>query len=129
MMIAHEVGMLKRAPSRKDALNAELATIKATQKSLMQKIHDRHAEGRPRLAILDDQLDELEVTREKLVLELATIQLKQWKISRTIFRELMARGAKADVALQVAGNSRRWWLFDHGLQGPSRHAGRQLADA
>ncbi|CAN7388783.1 recombinase family protein [Pararhizobium sp. LjRoot255] len=70
-MIAHEVGMLKRAPSRKDALNAELATIKTTQKSLMQQIQDRHAEGRPRLAILDDQLDELEVTREKLVLELA----------------------------------------------------------
>ncbi|MEX2746328.1 group II intron maturase-specific domain-containing protein [Rhizobium mongolense] len=40
---------------------------------------------------------------------LRAIQLKQWKISRTIFRELMARGAKADVALQVAGNSRRWW--------------------
>jgi len=73
-MIAHEVGMLKRAPSRKDALNAELATIKTTQKSLMQQIHDRHAEGRPRLAILDDQLDELEVTREKLVLELANAE-------------------------------------------------------
>ncbi|WP_349436821.1 group II intron maturase-specific domain-containing protein [Pararhizobium sp. A13] len=40
---------------------------------------------------------------------LRAIQLKQRKISRTIFRELMARGAKADVALQVAGNSRRWW--------------------
>lgn len=40
---------------------------------------------------------------------LRAIQLKQWKISRTIFRELMARGAKADVALQLAGNSRRWW--------------------
>ncbi len=37
----------------------------------MQQIQDRHAEGRPRLAILDDQLDELEVTREKLVKELA----------------------------------------------------------
>ncbi|MCW0001348.1 recombinase family protein [Pararhizobium sp. YC-54] len=73
-MVAHEVGMLKRTPSRKDALNAELATIKATQKSLMQQIHDRHTEGRPRLAILDDQLDELEVTREKLVQELANAE-------------------------------------------------------
>jgi RNA-directed DNA polymerase len=37
------------------------------------------------------------------------IQLKQWKRPRTIYRELKALGAKEDVALQVAGNSRRWW--------------------
>lgn len=40
---------------------------------------------------------------------LRAIQLEQWKQGRTIFRELTARGAKADVALQVAGSSRRWW--------------------
>ena len=53
---------------------AELATIKSKQTSLMQQIQDRHAEGRPRLAILDDQLDELEVTREKLVREVAAVE-------------------------------------------------------
>jgi len=37
----------------------------------MQQIEDRHAKGhRPRLAILDDLLDELE-SREKLVVGLA----------------------------------------------------------
>ena len=66
--------MLKRAPCRKSPVTAELDAIKITQKSLMQQIQDRHAEGRPRLAILDGQLDELEVTREKLVLELANTQ-------------------------------------------------------
>ncbi|WP_368046105.1 group II intron reverse transcriptase/maturase [Rhizobium sp. CBN3] len=40
---------------------------------------------------------------------LRAIQLKQWKRGRTIFRELMARGASLKVALQVAGNARRWW--------------------
>ena len=70
-MIAHEVSVLKRTPSRKASLEAELGSINTTQKSLMQQIQDRHAEGRPRLAILDDQLDELEATRGKLVLELA----------------------------------------------------------
>jgi RNA-directed DNA polymerase len=40
---------------------------------------------------------------------LRAIQLKQWKTSRTIFRELTARGAGFDVARQVAGNARRWW--------------------
>ena len=40
---------------------------------------------------------------------LRAIQLKQWKHSRTIFRELTVRGAKPDVALQVAANARRWW--------------------
>ncbi|WP_256375060.1 group II intron maturase-specific domain-containing protein [Ensifer sp. BR816] len=40
---------------------------------------------------------------------LRAIQLKQWKRSRTILRELMARGASPDAARQVAGNSRRWW--------------------
>jgi RNA-directed DNA polymerase len=37
------------------------------------------------------------------------IQLKQWKRGRTMYRELMALGAKPDVARQVAANSRRWW--------------------
>ncbi len=70
-MVAHETTKLKSAPSRRDELAEKLTTIKSKQASLMQQIQDRHAEGRPRLAILDDQLDELEVTREKLVKELA----------------------------------------------------------
>lgn len=37
------------------------------------------------------------------------IQLKQWKRGKTMYRELMALGAKPDVARQVAANSRRWW--------------------
>ncbi len=40
---------------------------------------------------------------------LRAIQLKQWKRGRTIYRELMARGAAHEVAKQVAANSRRWW--------------------
>lgn len=37
------------------------------------------------------------------------IQLKQWKRGKTMYRELMALGAKPDVARRVAANSRRWW--------------------
>ena len=37
------------------------------------------------------------------------IQLKHWRHGRTIYRELRALGASADVAHQVAANSRRWW--------------------
>lgn len=37
------------------------------------------------------------------------IQLKQWKRGTTIYRELMALGAKPDIAKQVAANSRCWW--------------------
>lgn len=37
------------------------------------------------------------------------IQLKQWKRGKTIYRELLARGAKPEVARQVAANGRRWW--------------------
>jgi group II intron reverse transcriptase/maturase len=40
---------------------------------------------------------------------LRAIQLKQWKRGTTIYRELCARGASADVALNVARNGRRWW--------------------
>lgn len=40
---------------------------------------------------------------------LRAIQLKQWKRGKTIFRELMALGAKSEVARKVAANSRRWW--------------------
>jgi flagellar biosynthesis chaperone FliJ len=70
-MVAHEVTKLKSVPSRKDQVTAELAKTESKQTSLMQQIQDRHAEGRPRLAILDDQLDELELTREKVASELA----------------------------------------------------------
>ena len=70
-MVTYETNKLKSAPSRGEELTAELVVVKSKQASLMQQIQDRHAEGRPRLAILDDQLDELEVTLEKLVKELA----------------------------------------------------------
>jgi RNA-directed DNA polymerase len=40
---------------------------------------------------------------------LRAIQLKQWKRGTTMCRELLALGAKPDVARRVAANSRRWW--------------------
>jgi RNA-directed DNA polymerase len=40
---------------------------------------------------------------------LRAVQLRQWKRGKTIYRELLALGAKPDVARQVAANSRRWW--------------------
>src|SRR5438045_5084128 len=40
---------------------------------------------------------------------LRAIQLKQWKRGTTMYRELLALGAKLDVARKVAANSRRWW--------------------
>lgn len=40
---------------------------------------------------------------------LRAIQLKHWKCGTTMYRELVALGAKPDAARQVAANSRRWW--------------------
>jgi RNA-directed DNA polymerase len=40
---------------------------------------------------------------------LRAVQLKQWRRGSTMYRELIARGAKPDVARTVAANSRRWW--------------------
>lgn len=40
---------------------------------------------------------------------LRAVQLKQWRRGTTIYRELRGRGAKPEVAQQVAANSRRWW--------------------
>lgn len=40
---------------------------------------------------------------------LRAIQLKQWRRGSTIYRELLALGASAKVAQQVAANSRSWW--------------------
>ena len=37
------------------------------------------------------------------------IHLKHWKRGATIYRELLKLGAKPNVALLVARNSRRWW--------------------
>lgn len=40
---------------------------------------------------------------------LRAIQLKQWKRGKTMYRELLALGVRAEVARTVAANSRRWW--------------------
>jgi RNA-directed DNA polymerase len=40
---------------------------------------------------------------------LRAIQLKQWKRGSTMYRELLALGAKPVVAQRVAANSRCWW--------------------
>jgi group II intron reverse transcriptase/maturase len=40
---------------------------------------------------------------------LRAIQLKQWKRGTTQYRELLALGASAHVARQIAANSRCWW--------------------
>jgi RNA-directed DNA polymerase len=36
-------------------------------------------------------------------------KLKQWKRGTTMYRELLAMGAKPCLARKVAANSRRWW--------------------
>ncbi|MFY8100303.1 MAG: recombinase family protein, partial [Allorhizobium sp.] len=73
-MIAFETGKLTAIPSRKDDIAKELSAIARQQKNLAQQIQERLAEGRPRLPILDDQLDELEAKREQLARELATVE-------------------------------------------------------
>lgn len=40
---------------------------------------------------------------------LRCLQLKQWKQSPTVYRELRARGASQSLAAQVAAETRRWW--------------------
>lgn len=40
---------------------------------------------------------------------LRALQLKHWKRGPTMHRELRALGASAEVARQVAANSRSWW--------------------
>ena len=37
------------------------------------------------------------------------IQLKQWRRGRTAYRELLAKGARPNVAQRVAGNHGCWW--------------------
>lgn len=45
---------------------------------------------------------------------LRAIQLKHWKRSSTIYRELINLGAAEHVATRVAGNSRCWWRDSNG---------------
>jgi RNA-directed DNA polymerase len=40
---------------------------------------------------------------------LRAVQLKQWRRGSTVYRELIAKGAKPDVARKVAANCRCWW--------------------
>ena len=40
---------------------------------------------------------------------LRAIQLKQWKLGSTIYRELVRRGLSRGTSKQIAGNARRWW--------------------
>jgi RNA-directed DNA polymerase len=40
---------------------------------------------------------------------LRAIQLKHWKRGKTVYRGLLALGAKPEIARLVAANTRRWW--------------------
>ncbi len=40
---------------------------------------------------------------------LRALQLKQWKLGTTIYRELLSRGMSAGSAATVARNAQRWW--------------------
>lgn len=40
---------------------------------------------------------------------LRAVQLKHWKRGTTMYRELLALGARPEQARRVAANSRRWW--------------------
>lgn len=40
---------------------------------------------------------------------LRAVQLKQWRRSTTVYRELRARGASPERAARIAANARRWW--------------------
>jgi len=40
---------------------------------------------------------------------LRSMQLKQWKRGKTMYRELLKLGTKEDTARRIAGNSRSWW--------------------
>lgn len=40
---------------------------------------------------------------------LRAIQLKHWKRGKTMYRKLLALGARPEQARRVAANSRRWW--------------------
>jgi group II intron reverse transcriptase/maturase len=40
---------------------------------------------------------------------LRSMQLKQWKRGKTMYRELLKLGAKEETARQIAANSRCWW--------------------
>jgi hypothetical protein len=40
---------------------------------------------------------------------LRALQLKHWRRSTTMFRELTALGASTEQAARIAGNARRWW--------------------
>jgi hypothetical protein len=51
-MIAHGVNILKRAPSHRDELNAELEAIKTSQLSLMPELSERWSACRSRLVFL-----------------------------------------------------------------------------
>ncbi len=46
---------------------------------------------------------------------LRALQLKQWRYGPTIYRELRALGASAEIARKVAAGRGRWWLFSTGL--------------
>ncbi len=58
---------------------------------------------------------------------LRALQLKQWTRGTTIYRELVAMGARADLAARIAGNGRRWWhtsRYDLNIVMPSNHFDR-----
>jgi DNA invertase Pin-like site-specific DNA recombinase len=70
-LIAIETAKFKRPEAEREQMRQNLKALKRQQENIVQQISDRAAEGRPRLAALDDTLDRLEVERQSLEAEIA----------------------------------------------------------
>lgn len=57
---------MKKEPDERQRISGELKAAEQEQRQIIQQISDRAAEGRPRLAALDDMLDTLEERRAGL---------------------------------------------------------------
>ncbi|MFB7146465.1 hypothetical protein ACWGMK_15275 [Agrobacterium deltaense] len=64
--VAGQAAPIKNEPDEREQISRELKAAEQEQRQIIQQISDRAAEGRHRLAALDDTLDTLEERRAGL---------------------------------------------------------------
>ncbi|TBD88116.1 recombinase family protein [Rhizobium ruizarguesonis] len=101
---------IKNEPNPRQRLAEELKAVEREQRQIIEQISERKAEGRPRLAALDDMLDTLEERRTGLEADLQQSPPEEEDLEEKV-RKLKAEVSPESVELII--NSASYYMREH----------------
>ncbi len=125
---------IRNEADERQRISVELKAVEQEQRQIIRQISHRHAEGRPRLAAVDDMLDKLEERRTDLEAELLQAPAKEDFGSGSADRRRRSVGSRrADPQLRLLSHARARRYRDeaalHQYRAPVHPEGRHRQDA